>query len=254
MTNSTKRKERIFEILKGSADEVGTTEEGLMLPGLSEVNIQHLQDNTRSWTLILVAVIATSGLYMLIPEVSASSTALWTMVVIVSLTFLRVVQEIVTVKRRRKKNHDDILLALQDLQRTSNYLSDYIQRLDRRTSKYFHCVTNSKVTSYFILSQVSRRLTERVGEISALLTSFSSENLQKAYESLSGSLNFRDGFDRNSGALHTVPLARLDKTILALTAELDEAVSELEREIEVSGMPDIEITEEPEPELKLELE
>ncbi len=120
---------------------------------------------------------------------------------------------------------------LEELQQLENYLARYLENMSQRTSRYFHCVTNSKVTNYFVLSQMREALAKKIQEINANLDKNSQPSLCKALELLKGSLIFTDGATASSGYLHVLPLARLSATIPLLIENLENGLAELETEI-----------------------
>jgi hypothetical protein len=120
---------------------------------------------------------------------------------------------------------------LRELDDILSYLQTYQADLDRRTSRYFHCVTNTKVTSYFVLSQIILALRKRSEEVAELLDNPVRENLLIAHESLSGTLVFRDSMSQTHGTVHVIPLARLKVTIVQLIEFIDEEIANLEREL-----------------------
>ncbi|MBX7137592.1 MAG: hypothetical protein K1X83_06375 [Oligoflexia bacterium] len=124
--------------------------------------------------------------------------------------------------------------CIEELQSQDQYLRRYMQGLDQRTSKYFHCVTNTKVTTYFVLMQISTGIERRLSEVQALLARRTTDSFFAAYSKLQGSLVFTDGVDPRSGQTHMLPLARLSKTVPLLIENLEGGLKELEEEISVA--------------------
>lgn len=120
---------------------------------------------------------------------------------------------------------------LEELKELRTMVKNYLENLDRRTSKYFHVVTNSKVTSYFILTQVAQALGQRIEEISNLLGSPSRESVLISHQLLQGTLVFRDSFNGAGGNTHVVPLARIKTAVLQLFDFLDSELKLLEDEM-----------------------
>ena len=120
------------------------------------------------------------------------------------------------------------LKELRDLRR---FIVDYLEELDRRTSRYFHCVTNTKVTSYFSLTQISVALAERVDFAASLLKDPTRDNVLSAWRSLRGSLVFNDGLSSLSSNTHMIPLEKLRAVVVMLTEDMDKGIAELEAEI-----------------------
>ena len=108
----------------------------------------------------------------------------------------------------------------------------YMTDLDKRTLRYFHCVTNSKVTTYFMLRQIENSMAELLVEFDRLFRVTSQENLFGIQERLRGTLDYRDGFVFNSGKLLHCPVAFLPSRIHELVNELERGIGALESEIE----------------------
>lgn len=128
---------------------------------------------------------------------------------------------------------DSLRVPLRELDDILSYLQTYQADLDRRTSRYFHCVTNTKITSYFVLSQIILALRKRSEEVAELIANPVRENLLVAHESLSGTLVFRDSMSTTHGTVHVVPLARLKITVVQLIEFIDEEIGILERELQL---------------------
>lgn len=111
-------------------------------------------------------------------------------------------------------------------------VSSYLTGLDRRTTRYFHCVTNSKVTTYFMLRQIENALAEQIVEFDRLLSSLSQENLFRVQERLRGTLEYRDGFTFNSGRVLHSPMHLLPVRLQELVFDLERGILALESEIE----------------------
>lgn len=124
---------------------------------------------------------------------------------------------------------------LKELNELLATINAYLENLDRRTSKYFHVVTNSKVTSYFVLTQISQTLKARIDEVAALLASPRRENLLISHQLLQGTLVFSDSFNGGAGNMHVVPLARLKTTVLQIFEFLDSELKILEEELQHRG-------------------
>ena len=148
--------------------------------------------------------------------------------------------------------------CIQEVRALREEITSYLTSLDRRTTRYFHCVTNSKVTTYFILRQIENALAEQVVEFDRFLSSLSQENLFRAQERLRGTLEYRDGFTFNSGrALHS-PMHLLPARLQELVYDLERGITALESEIETfrheaTGIHSEPLAPEPERQLALPL-
>jgi hypothetical protein len=120
---------------------------------------------------------------------------------------------------------------LEEVVETKNALEKYLVELDKRTSKYFHCVTNTKVSTYCVLRQILAALEERITEVNSFLDLSTGAGMLSAQDALCKQLSFRDGFLQNTGKLYALPLARIKPAIVRLIADLDESLIALEAEI-----------------------
>ena len=122
-------------------------------------------------------------------------------------------------------------LPFQELINLRNYLGRSLKGLEDRTTRYFHCITNTKVTSHFVLMQIEAALTKRIEEIDKFISAGGRANLLKAYNLLQGTIIFQDGVVAGMGQTHIVPLARLRDTITQLMDELEQGIADIESEI-----------------------
>ncbi len=111
-------------------------------------------------------------------------------------------------------------------------LNSYLGGLDKRTSRYFHCVTNTKITTYFMLRQIEWAAAERHRTMAELVLSPTASNYSALLQLLHEDLAFRDGFEFSAGEPHYAPLSKLVPTTLELVSDLEEGLGELEDEIE----------------------
>lgn len=148
---------------------------------------------------------------------------------------ITIIATMIFITQQRRVAFRGLVNALQEplaeLRELQEYLNGYIAGLDNRTSRYFHCVTNTKVTAYFVLTQINTTLHTRIKEISEQLAKPTHESALAAYRYLRGSLIFSDGVLAGSGDTHAVPLVRLNVTITKLIENLELGLSELEKEL-----------------------
>ncbi|MCB0354821.1 MAG: hypothetical protein KDD64_14900 [Bdellovibrionales bacterium] len=115
--------------------------------------------------------------------------------------------------------------ALVELETQRGLLSNYLEALDRRTSRYFHVVTTSKTTAYAILNQI-------LSEIDLLLEESSkTKDVRWLYERLSRSITVSEGYVSGKGKDHKIPLAQLSFVVADIQQLLEEGLDELEHEI-----------------------
>lgn len=123
---------------------------------------------------------------------------------------------------------------LEELQQLDAHLTRYLDNMGERTSRYFHCVTNTKVTNYFVLTQMREAIKKKIQDVQSKLDIAGQAELIDALELLKGSLIFTDGATAQSGYLHVLPLSRLSATIPLLIENLENGLAELESELEAS--------------------
>lgn len=120
---------------------------------------------------------------------------------------------------------------LEELNRLRTYLDQWLRDLDERTSRYFHCVTHSKVTDYYVLTQINASLLERIQRVTHLLEKPKRGNLKEAFTLLQGSILFHDGIALGTGTAYAVPLGRLSQLVTQVIENLERGVRELEEDI-----------------------
>ena len=136
--------------------------------------------------------------------------------------------------RRRKveRSMESARPLVQEVKNVLRALTGYLTELDRRTSKYFHCVTNTKVTTYFMLRQIENSLSALVEELEEALAHPSADNFLMVHERLRGTIEYRDGFEFNSGKIYYLPITRLSLAIQDLIQNLEAGIQALEGEIQ----------------------
>lgn len=241
----------LHNILNGSSTLDSPVIERSVLTGLAAGHRPDLKDSAQVWLFGLPALLGVAGFALLFREQLDSPTAM----AIVILVFVGLFGAIWHIARSR----DDALrqqarilqepvTELRDLQ---GLIKNYLANLDKRTSRYFHVVTNSKVTSYFVLTQISQTLQERVNELSDLLSRPTRENILISHQLLQGTLVFSDSFQGAAGNMHVVPLARLKVAVHQIFEFLDSELKLLEDELAGSaaeaGAEDDSIEEQGEP-------
>lgn len=227
-----KRKDRLFEILAGDSELSSPLIERSSLMLIAEKPRPVLPANGAVWAVgaPLVGILAL-GVYQLQAHLTSAVHQAGAITVVATAAV-----GVLLWARAGRCERRDFIAALeapvQELTDILTYLQSYQTELDRRTSRYFHCVTNTKVTSYFVLSQIVLALRKRVEEVQTLLANPTRENLLIAHESLSGTLVFRDSLSQSHGNIHVVPLARLKVTIVQLIEFIDDEIGTLERELQ----------------------
>lgn len=123
-----------------------------------------------------------------------------------------------------------------ELLRTSDHIRGYLSDLDSRTRRYFHCVTNTKVMSYLLLTHINHALTERTHLIESLMSKRSAENYLAAFEELRADLSVKDSVLEFGGEVHAVPLRKTKQAIDLLIEDLERGLGVLEAEISKAKM------------------
>jgi len=126
----------------------------------------------------------------------------------------------------------DLCECCEELESLESNLSTYLTELDQRTSRYFHCVTTSKVTSYYILGQILGELGKFNQQLAEVLARKSWQRCNAAFNLLSSDLSVADGNLLSSGQMHDLPLIRVTPTVAELTEMLEEGLREIEEDIE----------------------
>lgn len=120
----------------------------------------------------------------------------------------------------------------EDLKDLRFLITDYIASLDKRTRRYFHCVTNTKVTNYFMLKQIEEGLTLLIDEYSESTKRIGTpRNLRRSHDIIRRPFGYRDGFEFNSGNLHEVSLIELRQRVMQLMQDLQRGMRDVEEEI-----------------------
>lgn len=182
--------------------------------------------------IVSVALVIGAGFFVIaglaVPE---RTELLFLGVILVVASSLAFMAEFMINRDRIRRARSTLETVVGRVRSVRNELVDYLTDLDKRTSRYFHCVTNTKVTTYFTLRQIETALGNRVEELDALLRYPSRRTLLEAAQLLQGKLEYRDGFEFNTGKSYATPLQAIRKTIVALREELEYGIESLEDEI-----------------------
>jgi hypothetical protein len=120
----------------------------------------------------------------------------------------------------------------EELKRVQMHVTEYLGALDNRTRRYFHCVTNTKVMSYFLLMQMSNALTERIAVLEELFAHPLPENYLAAFAELRNDLVLSSDVLNQSKEEQRLPLRRAQQAIDVLIEDLERGLNTLEREID----------------------
>lgn len=118
-----------------------------------------------------------------------------------------------------------------ELNQVRGRLDRYLVALDTRTSRYFHCVTSTKVTTYCVLRQILVALEERLLELQDALRAPTVSGVRRAAALLRKEILFRDGYTPGVGQIFVVPVPRVASIIELVIKDLESGLAELEEEI-----------------------
>jgi hypothetical protein len=122
-------------------------------------------------------------------------------------------------------------VAREELSALAEQVSEYLRNLDARTSRYFHCVTTTKITTYFMLRQIETGLVDVVDQLNRACRKTSRTEALSALKMLRQPFYYRDGFACNSGQIYQVLLRDLPMRVVYLMDSLELNIRELEREL-----------------------
>jgi len=227
------KKSRLFEILDGGAELSSPLLERSSLIMIAEKPRPVLPAPGAAWAAGLPAVATLGFILYQLREHLTDPLRLAGAITAVASGFVGVALWARAGSTEKRGFARSLEAPLKELSDMLAYLQNYQTELDRRTSRYFHCVTSTKVTSYFVLAQIILALRKRTDEVHSLLDDPTRENLLVAHESLSGTLVFRDSLSNTHGNVHVIPLARLKATIVQLIDFIDEEIGLLERELDL---------------------
>ena len=167
------------------------------------------------------------------PEVRSHKEVLVTVLFLLFLLVVLVLRLVMRSYREYRRFMFRLHSRLRDTEVMRDRLSTYLRELDRRTSRYFHCVTNSKVVSYYLLMQILELVATRCRKIDSLLAGKSAASLANADEILRSTIDVSDKF--GSGRAHNfrVSVDKLEELVDALINRLETGIKELEEEIQV---------------------
>lgn len=126
-----------------------------------------------------------------------------------------------------------IIEAVEEIESNANRLNDYLENLDRRTSRYFNTVTQTNRThGYFMLRSLEGSLRLLLEDVRKLVSVVSPENLENALSILRGQLPMNEAMawvttsKLPSPMIHEVP-----KVITLLIKDLEAYLEEIEEEV-----------------------
>lgn len=205
---------------------------------LNDIHLQALPEAPRSEAPLIAIYFAFAGSLFIIAGLWIDSLSLLLRslgVGLMAMLLLTLLLEMIWRKVTVHSLAQRLKPIIGELEEVREFVNSYLTALDKRTSRYFHCVTNTKVTTYFMLRQIEGALTEMVSDCSQHLAKHSPASYNYVRERLRGVLQYRDGFEFNDGKLYYLPLPRLVSGIQDMIAELEAGIELLEDEIRLSA-------------------
>lgn len=230
--SSSERKHLILDVLDGNYDRETATMDKVELRNFSLVKMPRFNLNRILWFVNILIGLSFGALFLYQLK---DNQALGLLQLGFGGIFLLFVLWLTIWAIRRHKSHSAFIEIItppfNELVELRNSLKEYLQVFDKRTSRYFHCVTNSKVTAYYVLSQMNSEMTKLIDELTELLAQPNYKNLGLATFLLQGSLVISDSLVVDVGKTHLVPLERLYPTMLQIVDNLEDAIISLEDDI-----------------------
>lgn len=232
MSTKSSRRDHLNEILNGTSPDLLPLDQGSALVQLLVEDSAEAQSQNIFLSLI-IPVVLIFGMAAILFSIQNNVKSPLLQLGEVGLLVLLFVWLWIQSSRRQKRIRSlavSVQSAIEELDNTQKKIQKYMYDLDVRTSKYFHCVTNTKITAYFVLLQMSSALAERVINVREVFASGVSR-VASALEALRVPLEFSDGALPTSGTIHSLPLSRVGKTADLLIDLLEQGIKELEDEI-----------------------
>jgi hypothetical protein len=124
-----------------------------------------------------------------------------------------------------------LLRPVEELHGISEYLTNFVSDVDRRMSGIFHCVTNTKITHYFVVQQIRDAVLASLQEIEACYDRRTLRTFFSAHDLLSGGISITDGVIAEVGDLYQIPFSRLEPTLAMIIEDLERGLRGLEAEL-----------------------
>ncbi|MCB0319323.1 MAG: hypothetical protein KDD60_00275 [Bdellovibrionales bacterium] len=134
-------------------------------------------------------------------------------------------------RKLQKELESTLEEGLRELLQLKSHLDSYIETVDKRTNRFFHCVTTSKVTTYYLLFQLQEVLSKSTAQIEERLQAGSGSALDAAHSIFQGDMVITDGLIAESGKPHKIPFYHLKYILGELEIKMEEGIREIEAEI-----------------------
>ncbi len=232
MDQKLRKRERIYEILAGNFELDSPKIDQSAVARLDGQRLPDLRVNRFRFLTVPIVMAFISVVHLLLrPQYDPPARALVVPLLCLGVILLWFVNALIGRRKATKAFAKALSKPLDELQGLRDYLDRYIGELDNRTSRYFHCVTNTKISTYFILRQIERTLSEKLVLVKEHLLRATYRDIRSAFQLLKGNLIFQDGAVRNAGSTHVLPLAKLCDTVPLLIENLESGLVEIESEI-----------------------
>lgn len=113
-------------------------------------------------------------------------------------------------------------------------LFTYLNEIDDRTSRYFHCMPQDLLTVYYRLRQIEAQLTTMLNEADYLCSLKSKYSALQALNILKSPFRYRDSMSINTGTEYEIALYAVPKTIQELVSLLESKLTKLEDDLAVT--------------------
>ncbi|RME58753.1 MAG: hypothetical protein D6780_06265, partial [Candidatus Dadabacteria bacterium] len=102
---------------------------------------------------------------------------------------------------------------------------------DKRTNKFFHSTTNSKVISYYVLTQILSTINSLIETLEKLLSTNTVSALIDSYLLSQEGIELKSRALQDSNSTFKIPLWNLEPLVADLKNLLEKGIKELEDEI-----------------------
>ena len=231
--SSKRRKERVYEIIECKQEDLVQRVETSVLKHFETQPTPVLAVPERTLVLGAYVMFATICVAVLIDWAGAPYPLRLVAVILTSAVGFQIWLRYSQAVNKLKKATEDLRAPLLELRNIRDLLNTYLTEVDRRTSRYFHCVTNTKLTTFCVIRQMQTSVEERVAAIEKLIAWPTSTSVAEAFELLKKVLVFSDGFYRDTGQVFATPLCEVRPRVLMLMEDLDVGLRDLEELIAV---------------------
>jgi hypothetical protein len=135
-------------------------------------------------------------------------------------------------ERRSAAIRSRVVAAHDELSLKIVILEEFIEEFDNRTQRYFHVVTSSKTSAYYLINQALTHMIVLRDKAAKALAAHSSGGVRSAYELLAGNIRIADGVTVGSGVVHDLAVAQLTLALDELIDRLAQDIAELEEDIQ----------------------